>query len=129
LGVEYGLMPPLEPVFDVVVALGVLELLDEPHPAASTSAQQRARAEKPRLMGGDPFSASSRVRTIAHPQVRRRVYRSSLHLLHSTASMSPRHFLTGAELTASELNALLDRALELKAAPLSSRRSPGEASR
>jgi ornithine carbamoyltransferase len=32
----------------------------------------------------------------------------------------PRHFLTGAELSAAELNALLDRALELKAAPLSS---------
>jgi ornithine carbamoyltransferase len=31
-----------------------------------------------------------------------------------------RHFLTGAELTATELGALLDRALELKAAPLSS---------
>src|ERR1700691_2300569 len=33
----------------------------------------------------------------------------------------PRHFLTGAELTTAELDALLDRALELKAAPLSSR--------
>jgi len=32
----------------------------------------------------------------------------------------PRHFLTGAELTAAELDALLDRALALKAAPLSS---------
>ncbi len=32
-----------------------------------------------------------------------------------------RHFLTGAELTAAELDALLGRALELKAAPLSSR--------
>jgi ornithine carbamoyltransferase len=32
----------------------------------------------------------------------------------------PRDFLTGAELTAGELDALLDRALELKAAPLSS---------
>src|SRR5271169_5061340 len=31
-----------------------------------------------------------------------------------------RHFLTGTELSASELAALLDRALELKAAPLSS---------
>jgi ornithine carbamoyltransferase len=31
-----------------------------------------------------------------------------------------RHFLTGAELTAAELSALLDRAVELKAAPLSS---------
>ena len=33
----------------------------------------------------------------------------------------PRQFLTGAELSASELGSLLDRALELKAAPLSSR--------
>jgi ornithine carbamoyltransferase len=33
----------------------------------------------------------------------------------------PHHFLTGAELTAAELQALLDRALELKRAPLSSR--------
>ena len=29
----------------------------------------------------------------------------------------PRHFLTGEELSASELDALLDRAAELKAAP------------
>jgi ornithine carbamoyltransferase len=35
--------------------------------------------------------------------------------------MTPRHFLTGAELSAAELEALLDRALELKRAPLSSR--------
>ena len=35
--------------------------------------------------------------------------------------MTPRHFLTGAELTAAELGALLDRAHELKLAPLSSR--------
>jgi ornithine carbamoyltransferase len=36
-----------------------------------------------------------------------------------------RHFLTGAELTAGELDALLDRAVELKAAPLSSRALAG----
>jgi ornithine carbamoyltransferase len=35
--------------------------------------------------------------------------------------MTPRHFLTGAELSASELGALLDRALELKREPLASR--------
>ncbi len=34
--------------------------------------------------------------------------------------MPPRHFLTGTELSAAELDALLDRALELKRAPLSS---------
>ncbi len=37
----------------------------------------------------------------------------------------PRNFLTGAELGAVELDALLDRALELKAAPLSSRALEG----
>jgi ornithine carbamoyltransferase len=36
-----------------------------------------------------------------------------------------RHFLTGAELSAAELDALLDRALELKRAPLSSRALAG----
>jgi ornithine carbamoyltransferase len=39
--------------------------------------------------------------------------------------MTARHFLTGTELTASELGALLDRALELKRAPLSSRALEG----
>jgi ornithine carbamoyltransferase len=37
----------------------------------------------------------------------------------------PRNFLTGAELTEGELDALLDRALELKSAPLSSRALEG----
>ncbi|MCU0258509.1 MAG: ornithine carbamoyltransferase [Solirubrobacteraceae bacterium] len=37
----------------------------------------------------------------------------------------PRHFLTGLELSASELHALLDRALELKAAPHASRALEG----
>ena len=37
----------------------------------------------------------------------------------------PRHFLTGAELDAADLGALLDRALELKAAPRSSRALEG----
>ncbi|HEX5853035.1 MAG TPA: ornithine carbamoyltransferase [Solirubrobacteraceae bacterium] len=40
--------------------------------------------------------------------------------------MTPRHFLTGTELTAAELNALLDRALELKHEPLSSRALAGQ---
>jgi ornithine carbamoyltransferase len=39
--------------------------------------------------------------------------------------MTARHFLTGAELTAAELHGLLDRALELKRAPLSSRALEG----
>src|SRR5271154_5590213 len=40
-------------------------------------------------------------------------------------SMNPRHFLTGAELSAAELDALLERALELKRAPLSSQALSG----
>lgn len=39
--------------------------------------------------------------------------------------MHLRHFLTGAELSAAELDALLDRAIELKGAPLSSRALAG----
>jgi ornithine carbamoyltransferase len=39
--------------------------------------------------------------------------------------MTARHFLTGAELSAAELHGLLDRALELKRAPLSSRALEG----
>ncbi len=39
--------------------------------------------------------------------------------------MTPRHFITGAELTAPELEALLDRAIELKRVPLSSRALAG----
>src|ERR1043166_7823398 len=37
----------------------------------------------------------------------------------------PRHFLTGGELSATELEALIDRALELKRAPLSSQALAG----
>ncbi|HEY4997212.1 MAG TPA: ornithine carbamoyltransferase [Solirubrobacteraceae bacterium] len=40
--------------------------------------------------------------------------------------MTPRHLLTGAELSAAELSALLDRALELKQAPLSSQLLAGK---
>ncbi len=39
--------------------------------------------------------------------------------------MTPSHFLTGTELSAAELDALLDRALELKRAPLSSQALAG----
>ncbi len=40
--------------------------------------------------------------------------------------MTPRHLLTGAELTTAELHALLDRARELKAAPLASHALAGK---
>src|SRR6201990_559204 len=43
-----------------------------------------------------------------------------LHTAQRTLRPVPRHFLTGTELSAAELSALLDRAAELKAAPLSS---------
>jgi ornithine carbamoyltransferase len=40
--------------------------------------------------------------------------------------MPPRHFLTGAELSAGELDVLIERAVEMKAAPLSSRPLEGK---
>src|ERR1700742_1983424 len=43
-----------------------------------------------------------------------------LHTAQRTLRPVPRHFLTGTELSADELGALLDRAAELKAAPYSS---------
>ncbi len=43
-----------------------------------------------------------------------------MHTAQRTLRPVPRHFLTGAELSADELSALLDRAAALKAAPLSS---------
>jgi ornithine carbamoyltransferase len=46
------------------------------------------------------------------------------HVDWRATTVSP-HFLTGAELSAAELDTLLDRALELKAAPLSSRALTG----
>ncbi|MHB8692474.1 MAG: ornithine carbamoyltransferase [Solirubrobacteraceae bacterium] len=42
-----------------------------------------------------------------------------------TTTSAPRHFLTGAELTPDALRALIDRAIELKAAPLSSKALQG----
>ena len=70
----------------------------------------------------DPFSAGSRSlrshsRRAAGPLEPSswRIVRQSPRL---ARPMPPRHFLTGAELTAAELDALLDRAIELKAAPL-----------
>jgi hypothetical protein len=41
-------------------------LLDDPQPAASTSAQQAITAAGTLFIGDDPFSASSCNRTIAH---------------------------------------------------------------
>jgi ornithine carbamoyltransferase len=46
--------------------------------------------------------------------------RPQVHSAQRTLRHLPRHFLTGAELTAAELSALLDRAAALKEAPLSS---------
>jgi len=85
----------------LVPALPVAGLLDDPQPAASTSRQQAIVAVRGLFIGRDPIAP-----TLAD-------------------SMTPRHFLTGAELSAAELDALLDRALELKRAPLSSRALTG----
>src|ERR1700740_3316184 len=43
-----------------------------------------------------------------------------------TGPSMPRHFLTGAELTPDEMDGLLDRAAELKAAPLCSNALAGK---
>jgi ornithine carbamoyltransferase len=73
----------------------------------------------PIFIGCDPFSASSCKWTIAYKAAG--APRVILGVAPTLAdSMTPRHFLTGTELSAAELQALLDRALELKRAPLSS---------
>jgi len=59
LGVVFGFRP-LEEVLAVValvVVLLLLELLEEPQPAISSRPQQASDAVRPRLIGGDPFSA------------------------------------------------------------------------
>jgi ornithine carbamoyltransferase len=63
------------------------------------------------LLDPHPATSSAATQTIA-----------TLHIDWRTV---PPHFLTGAELSAAELDALLDRALELKSAPLSSRALAG----
>jgi ornithine carbamoyltransferase len=83
---------------DVVVAL-VLAPPEEPQQASGASAVHRIEAAIARLI--DAHDCISRP-----PRL--------------TASMTPRHFLTGAELSASELGGLLDRALALKREPLAS---------
>ena len=107
--VEVDLVGAAVVVAAVVVAVVVLEpleelldaLLDDPQPAVSSTVQQAVTATRPLFIGCNPIAP-----TLAD-------------------SMTPRHFLTGAELTAAELDALLDRALELKRAPLSSQALAG----
>jgi ornithine carbamoyltransferase len=115
----------------------VVELLDDPQPAHSASAQQAITTELAALESGDPVldgfthaddrtPARSRSTVVSHlppgggPLGSERVDGSACRVAPTLArSMTPRHFLTGTELSAAELEALLDRALELKRAPLS----------
>jgi ornithine carbamoyltransferase len=95
---------------DSLVALE-LEPPEDPQPASSVSAPHVSHAVRALLISilslGMP-SADDRTPPLdAPPRLSR--------------SMKPRHFLTGAELSAAELAALLDRALELKRDPLASR--------
>jgi ornithine carbamoyltransferase len=112
LGVVSFFSPPLAlVVFAVLPTLELeddeLELLDEPQPAASTNVEQAIKTERLPLIG----------RSFLGAQPGKQAQRVSLTY---TGPSMTRHFLTGAELTAAELDALLDRALALKAAPLSS---------
>src|SRR3954452_4730032 len=61
-----------------------------------------------------------RIRLTGPSVIRRRLRVESSRFPVSTLSGLPRHFLTGAELSADELRALLDRGLELKAEPRAS---------
>lgn len=65
-------------------------------------------AVEPVLLDPHPDASTSDAQAMATPHV-------------DWLPMPPRHFLTGAELSAGELDALLDRAIELKQSPLSSR--------
>ncbi len=102
--------PALVPVRAEVLA--ALEALcappEEPQPPAASapSASASAAAERARRA---LWPVASIEETIPHRPV------GAPGAPRLTASMSARHFLTGAELSAAELGALLDRALELKA--------------
>jgi ornithine carbamoyltransferase len=89
--------PALEEAVLEVPVLEVLDLLDPQPPASSAPAQISTRA--------DAYALLFPSRLDWRPM--------------------PRHLLTGAELSASELDALLARAIELKAAPLCSRALEG----
>jgi ornithine carbamoyltransferase len=127
LGVVSLFRPADVDVFGVLAAVELAELLeleelellllDDPQPATSTSAEQAIKTGKPLLIERSFLGAS------LGAQLGKRAQR--LSLTYTGPSMT-RHFLTGAELTAVELHALLDRALELKAAPLSSRALSGK---
>lgn len=95
-------VPDVEPpaLEEVVLEAPVLEALDllEPQPPASSAAAQISASA-----GANPLLLPSRL----------------------DWRPMPAHLLTGAELSASELDALLARAMELKAAPLRSRALEG----
>ena len=99
---SFGLpvVPVLDEVDPLVLEVAVLAVLDllEPQPAASKAAAQ--------------ISASASAHALLIPS--RLDWRPM-----------PRHLLTGAELSAAELDALLGRAIELKAEPLSSQTLAG----
>ena len=78
-------------------------------------------------LAADDAAAHAREQRVLDRRSRRRPSLTGSRRVAPTlaASMTPRHFLTGAELSAAELDALLDRALELKRAPLSSRALAG----
>src|SRR5215213_5074786 len=84
---------------------------------SATSHSQPASAAQNSASSGRP--AAGRARPWNRFQLRTTIARS--YRSRRTLPRLPRHFLTGSELSADELGALLDRALELKAQPLASR--------
>src|SRR5947209_7088724 len=84
-----------------------------PRPKPSRPGPPRTRRTA-RALPVAPRARASRSTSARAPPRRQRTLRGFL------VTAPPRHFLTGAELSASELSGLIERALELKAAPHSS---------
>jgi len=92
----------------------VVVLAEEPHPASAIRAQQDPASASARRGARPVIGSVLMAGTFAQPP-RARKRNTYTHRLHMT-----RHLLTGGELQAAELSALLERAAELKRAPLSS---------
>jgi ornithine carbamoyltransferase len=96
-----------------------VELLEDPHPAASASAVQESSAAMPLFIGVGSFLGVFVLMDLRIPRGGNGSARTP-EAPRLAALMTTRHFLTGAELSAEELQRLLDRALELKREPLCS---------
>src|SRR5215218_6989963 len=91
--------------------------------SSATSQDQPASAAANSAASGRP--AAGRARPWKRFQLRMRMRVAYIARPPYTGAALPRHFLTGTELSAAELDALLARALQLKVAPHSSRALAG----